>query len=177
VSTEIWRREKSEMEEVFCFCPGLFLTRQVTFLSLSLSFPICGMRLMIIFLVSLQDDYRRNKIRCCIRRLTIEGLAMEIRCCIRRLTIEGLAMEIRCCIRRLTTEGLATVSLDLSLLLFSHLVVSNSLRPNGPQNARLLWSLHKLMSIELLMPSSHLILCCPLLLLPSIFPSIRVFFQ
>ena len=35
-------------------------------------------------------------------------------------------------------------------------------------------SLHKLMSIELKMPSNHLILC-PLLLLPSIFPSIRVF--
>jgi len=30
-------------------------------------------------------------------------------------------------------------------------------------------------SIELVMPSSHLVLCCPLLLLPSIFPSIRVF--
>ena len=36
-------------------------------------------------------------------------------------------------------------------------------------------SLLKLMSIELVMPSSHLILCRPLLLLPSIFPSIRVF--
>ena len=33
----------------------------------------------------------------------------------------------------------------------------------------------RLMSIESVMPSSHLILCCPLLLLPSIFPSIRVF--
>ena len=33
----------------------------------------------------------------------------------------------------------------------------------------------KFMSIELVMPSSHLNLCCPLLLLPSIFPSIRVF--
>ena len=33
----------------------------------------------------------------------------------------------------------------------------------------------KLMSIELVMPSNHLILCCPLLLPPSIFPSIRVF--
>ena len=31
------------------------------------------------------------------------------------------------------------------------------------------------MSIESMMPSNHLILCCPLLLLPSIFPSIRVF--
>ena len=37
------------------------------------------------------------------------------------------------------------------------------------------WSLLKLMSIESLLPSSHLILCHPLLLLPSIFPSIRVF--
>ena len=36
-------------------------------------------------------------------------------------------------------------------------------------------SLPKLMSIESVMPSNHLILCCPLLLLPSIFPSIRVF--
>ena len=36
-------------------------------------------------------------------------------------------------------------------------------------------SLLKLMSIELVMPSNHLILCCPLLLPPSIFPSIRVF--
>ena len=37
------------------------------------------------------------------------------------------------------------------------------------------WSLLKLMSIESVMPSNHLVLCCPLLLLPSIFPSIRVF--
>ena len=36
-------------------------------------------------------------------------------------------------------------------------------------------SLLKLMSIKLVMPSNHLILCCPLLLPPSIFPSIRVF--
>ena len=36
-------------------------------------------------------------------------------------------------------------------------------------------SLHKLMSIESVRPSNHLILCCPLLLLPSIFPSIKVF--
>ena len=37
------------------------------------------------------------------------------------------------------------------------------------------WSLLKLMSIELVMAFNHLILCLPLLLLPSIFPSIRVF--
>ena len=37
------------------------------------------------------------------------------------------------------------------------------------------WSLSKLMSIKWVMPSNHLILCCPFLLLPSTFPSIRVF--
>ena len=37
------------------------------------------------------------------------------------------------------------------------------------------WSLLKLMSIESVMPSNHLIFCCSLLLLPLIFPSIRVF--
>ena len=37
------------------------------------------------------------------------------------------------------------------------------------------WSLLKLISIKLVMPSNHLILCHPLLLLPSIFPRIRVF--
>ena len=39
------------------------------------------------------------------------------------------------------------------------------------------WNLLKLMSIKSVMPSNHLILCHPLLLLPSIFPSIRVFFS
>ena len=37
------------------------------------------------------------------------------------------------------------------------------------------WSLLKLISIESVMPSNHLILCCPLLLPPAIFPSIKVF--
>ena len=37
------------------------------------------------------------------------------------------------------------------------------------------WSLLKLMSIEWVIPSNHLILCHPLLLLPSIFPSIKIF--
>ena len=63
---------------------------------------------------------------------------------------------------------------------FSCSVVSNSLRLHGLHchtslsiiNSR---SLVKLMSIELVMPSNHLILCCTLLLLPSIFPSIRAF--
>ena len=63
---------------------------------------------------------------------------------------------------------------------FSRSVVSNSLQPHGLQHARPLsitnsWSIPKLMSIELVMPSNHLILCHPILLLPSIFPDIRDF--
>ena len=57
--------------------------------------------------------------------------------------------------------------------------MSDSLQPRELQHARLSItnsrSLPKLMSIESVMPSSHLILCHPLLLLPPIPPSIRVF--
>ena len=60
-------------------------------------------------------------------------------------------------------------------------VMSNSLWPHGLQHTKASlfitnsWSLLKLTSIESVMPSNHLILCHPLLLLPSVFPSIRVF--
>ena len=57
--------------------------------------------------------------------------------------------------------------------------MSDSLQPRGLQHTRLPCpsptpSLLKLMTIEFVMPSNHLVLCRPLLLLPSIFPSIRV---
>ena len=62
---------------------------------------------------------------------------------------------------------------------FSCSVMSESLWSHELQHARPLcpspWSLLKLMSIESVVPSNHLIPCCPLLLLPSIFPSIRLF--
>ena len=63
---------------------------------------------------------------------------------------------------------------------FSHLVVSDSAIPwTAAHQASLSifnsWSLLKLISIEWVTPSNHLILCYPLFLLPSIFPSIRVF--
>ena len=64
---------------------------------------------------------------------------------------------------------------------FSRSVLSDSLRPHefaAPQASLSITnsqSSFKLMSIELVMPSSHLILCRPLLLLPPIPPSIRVF--
>ena len=64
---------------------------------------------------------------------------------------------------------------------FSRSVEFNSLQPHGLQHGQASlsitnsWSLLKLMFIKSVMPSNHLILCCPLLLPPSIFPSIRVF--
>ena len=58
--------------------------------------------------------------------------------------------------------------------------MSNSLQTHGLQHAMLpcpslSWSLFRLMSIEMMMPSNHLILCHPVHLPPSIFPSITVF--
>ena len=71
-------------------------------------------------------------------------------------------------------------SMLLSSVQFSHSVVSDSLLPHGPQHARPFCPsptprVYSLMSIESVMPSSHLILCRSLLLLPSVSPSIRVF--
>ena len=73
------------------------------------------------------------------------------------------------------------VSCDCCCSLFSGLVMSDSLRPHELQHARLplpfivSQSLLRLMSIESVIPSNHLILCRPLLFLPSIFPRIGVF--
>ena len=69
---------------------------------------------------------------------------------------------------------------QFSSVQFSHSVMSNSLRPHGQQHARppcpsLTPGLPKLMSIESGMPSNHLVLCRPLLLLSPNPPSIRVF--
>ena len=73
-----------------------------------------------------------------------------------------------------------TQSVSQSVSQFSRSVMSNSATPwKAACQASLSipnsWSLLKLMSIESVMPSNHLILCRPLLFLPSIFPSIRVF--
>ena len=69
---------------------------------------------------------------------------------------------------------------QFSSIQFSHSVMSDSVTPwtaarQASQSITNSLSLLKLMSIESVMPFSHLILCHPLLLLPSIFPSIRVF--
>ena len=59
------------------------------------------------------------------------------------------------CVQLFVTSGIAAHQVSLSITSF--------------------WSMLKLMSIDSVMPANHLILCYPLLLLPSIFPSIRVF--
>ena len=69
---------------------------------------------------------------------------------------------------------------SFSLVQFSRSVVSDSVTPWTVVHQASLsitnsQSPPKLMSIKSMMPSNHLILCCPLLLLPSIFPSIKLF--
>ena len=73
---------------------------------------------------------------------------------IQHLTVE-CSVQLLSCVRLFATPWTAAHQASLS--------ITNS------------QSLLKLMSIESVMPSNHLILCCPLLLLPSISPSIRVF--
>ena len=65
--------------------------------------------------------------------------------------------------RSVQFSSVAQSCLTLCWLVLASLSITNS------------WSPPKPMSIELVMPSNYLIFCCPLLLLPSIFPSIRVF--
>ena len=71
------------------------------------------------------------------------------------LTVQFSSVQSLSCVQLFTTPCTAARQASLS--------ITNSQSPPKP------------MSIESVMPSNHLILCCPLLLLPSIFPSIRVF--
>ena len=77
-------------------------------------------------------------------------------------------------------RGLPFPSPPMGTVQFSCLVVSDSATPwTAARQASLCitnsWSLLKLMSIESVIPSNHLVLCHPLLPLPSVFPRIRVF--
>ena len=91
------------------------------------------------------------------------------------LAFKNFYWSIKCCVRFECTAEWISYSVQ-----FSHSVVSDSATPwitacqasLSITNSR---SLLKLMSTESVMPFSHLILCRPLLLLPSIPPSIRVF--
>ena len=75
------------------------------------------------------------------------------------LYLQFSSVQSLSCVRLVATPWTATCQASLSII-------------KHHQNSR---SLLKLMSIELVMPFNHLILCCSLLLLPSVFPSIRVF--
>ena len=78
-------------------------------------------------------------------------------------------------------QSLGWADLRMSLLFFSHSIVSDSFWPHGPQHTRLPCLLpspgacSNTCPLSRWCPSNHLILCGPLLLPPSIFPSIRVF--
>ena len=77
-------------------------------------------------------------------------------------------------------NGIISFFFGVRIVQFSRSFVSDSLRPHGLQHGSAVsftisQSLLKLMSIESVMPSNHLILCHPLLFLTSIFPNIRVF--
>ena len=79
--------------------------------------------------------------------------------------------------RKSSTNQLTVLN---ALFLFSCSVVPNSATPwtaerQASLSCTVYQSLLKLMSVESLMLSNHLIFCCPLLLLPSIFPSIKIF--
>ena len=81
------------------------------------------------------------------------------------LQVDSLLSEPRvcCCVQLLSPVRLFVIPRTAARRASSSFTISRSLL--------------KLMFIELVMPSNHLILCHPLLLLPSIFPSVRVFFN
>ena len=63
------------------------------------------------------------------------------------------------------------VSLQFNCSVMSDSATPKTVAHQAPLSITNSWSLLKLMSVESVMPSNHLILCCPLLLLPSIFPA------
>ena len=90
--------------------------------------------------------------------------------------IIGWGLSIgKCCVKR---EGSQAMGPQNSRLLFSHSRLFATPWTAAPQaslsftNSR---SLLKLMSVKSVMPSNHLLLCRPLLRLPSVFPSVRIF--
>ena len=96
-----------------------------------------------------------------------------------KLTLSSVS-ALPLCPEKTKSQTLPSASRVFRCSLFSCSVMSDSVTPwtaacQASLSLTISWSLLKLMSIESMMPSNYLILCCPLLLLPSIFPSIRVF--
>ena len=91
-------------------------------------------------------------------------------------------MYVTCTIRVCVCVYISPMITGIYMYQFSHSVGSNSVTPwTAARQASLsitnVWSLLKLVSIKPVMPSNHLILCRPLLLLPSVFPSISLFIE
>ena len=74
--------------------------------------------------------------------------------------------------QRMTAKSLVVQSLSCAWFFVTPWTVAHQ----GSLSFTISWSLLKLMSIESVMPSNHLVICCPLLFLPSVFPCIRFFF-
>ena len=93
------------------------------------------------------------------------------------LKVRGISERLTCLMRNLNSGQEATVRTGHGTTVqFSRSVMSDSLRTHGLQHARPPCPsptprVYSLMSIELVMPPNHLILCRPLLLLSSIFPA------
>ena len=88
-----------------------------------------------------------------------------------------LHVTLRLCLQQVIAESCSSVQV---LVVAQLLSCVNSAAPwteacQASLSLTTYWSFLKLVFIELMMPSNHLILCHPLLLLPSVFPSIRVF--
>ena len=93
----------------------------------------------------------------------------------RFLTMKSLNTVFDSTTLLLRISTIAISPLENQFSYFNPSVVSNSLRPHGLQHAGLPYPSPTLRAYSNSSPSKHLFLCHPLLLLPSIFPSIRVF--
>ena len=107
----------------------------------------------------------------CTRLFSRQGLpgpSRDVSCSVKKTYLPAIVKEVR---QPSSTYVVAVQSLSRAQLFVTQWTVAHQ----ASLSFTISRSLLKLMSIELLMPSNHLILCRPLLLLPSIFPSIRVF--
>ena len=86
-----------------------------------------------------------------------------------------MAQSLHCSPETVITLFVNRLAVQFSLSVMSDSAIPWTAAHQAPLSITNSWSLLKLMSIELVMPPNHLIHYCPLLLLPSVFPSIRVF--
>ena len=107
----------------------------------------------------------------CTRLFSCQGLpgpSRDVSCSVKETYLPATVKQVR---QPSSTYAVAVQSLSHAQLFVTQWTVAHQASPSFTISRSLL----KLMSIELLMPSNHLILCRPLLLFPSIFPSFRVF--